>query len=933
VDGLVFVANFSPDEETPPEVVAAVEKALDYGATAVLFRKDATAHKPAPEAFVYVSNGPVDDPAFGEVHRRLWSWGGVPIVYRKTRGLIQLFRCAHKADFLGKDGEIVCKPHSTLDLATQITSALSEDPWWDASRLRNGTLWDDPAAREELLYTKEHAHLGLIEDIRGLYEALDGALPPPVLRRVLVLSLLIAYLEARKVLLPRFFGCFRKGARSFFQVLGHGSALIALLAALEEKFNGNVFCLSEEEKTTLRGSKRLADFANLVESRTEKNGQITLWRKYSFGDLPVELISHIYQLFVEDKDSSVYTPPFLVRLLLEEALDRSRLDRLEENGEILLDPCCGSGVFLVEAYKRLILHWRSKNGWRAPVPDELRALLRRVRGVDIEQGAIELTAFSLCLVLCDALDVKTIRRSRKLFPPLIGTTLLRKCFFEAAGSDLLQERVGVVVGNPPFRSELRTEGARASYERYQEQNGALPDLQVAYLFLHESACLLQPGGMLCLLQQYNFLYNLKSRSFRRTFFERWDIREILDFISIRGLFSGADTKVVAVLAEAGTASPDRLVLHATFRRTGRVEAKQGFDIDHYDLHWLPRKLAIESADVWRSNLVGGGRVLALVERLRKLPTLGSYATKLPGWTLGEGFIEGQAGVDNPSEHLVGKLHLPTKALGHDGIDETKIEPFLPKGPIEGPRSPENFTPPMLLVHENWKLEHALWTKSYLTYKDQIYGFCAPEAEVGSLEAIDRWFTTEKLALRAFVAATSTKMSTKKSTVLAGEDIRSLPYAESGSLDLSENEQIIVRDIVDHFGDFRLGEKASFMKPLDVAKDPSRLQAFAAVYTRRIGGIYRKKLHPLDVQTWPGIICQPFVFGKGKVDWSGADELREKLAAMLRERLESLHVIRVARIYDGAFVFLLKPNRLRYWLDSVALRDADETLSELREQGF
>jgi hypothetical protein len=32
-------------------------------------------------------------------------------------------------------------------------------------------------------------------------------------------------------------------------------------------------------------------------------------------------------------------------------------------------------------------------------------------------------------------------------------------------------------------------------------------------------------------------------------------------------------------------------------------------------------------------------------------------------------------------------------------------------------------------------------------------------------------------------------------------------------------------------------------------------------------------------------------------------------------------------------FLLKPDRFRYWLRSIALRDADETLADLRAQGF
>jgi hypothetical protein len=79
---------------------------------------------------------------------------------------------------------------------------------------------------------------------------------------------------------------------------------------------------------------------------------------------------------------------------------------------------------------------------------------------------------------------------------------------------------------------------------------------------------------------------------------------------------------------------------------------------------------------------------------------------------------------------------------------------------------------------------------------------------------------------------------------------------------------------------------------------------------------------------------PFVFGDGKVDWNGTDELKGKLNSLLHEqRGTTLHVTRIARIYDDSFVFLLKPEPLRYWLRSTALRDADETLSDLRAQGF
>ncbi len=77
-----------------------------------------------------------------------------------------------------------------------------------------------------------------------------------------------------------------------------------------------------------------------------------------------------------------------------------------------------------------------------------------------------------------------------------------------------------------------------------------------------------------------------------------------------------------------------------------------------------------------------------------------------------------------------------------------------------------------------------------------------------------------------------------------------------------------------------------------------------------------------------------MFGNGKVDWNDAEALKGKLGALLHERQGGvLQVTRIARIYDGNFIFLLKPDRLRFWMRSVALRDADETLADLRAQGF
>ena len=371
-------------------------------------------------------------------------------------------------------------------------------------------------------------------------------------------------------------------------------------------------------------------------------------------------------------------------------------------------------------------------------------------------------------------------------------------------------------------------------------------------------------------------------------------------------------------------------MHATFRRSGRSDAEQGFDIDYYDMHWLPRELALVSDNVWRADLLGGGRALAFAERLKKFPTISGFAAA-KGWDHGEGYIVAEKGRRVPGKHITGRRSLPSDAISEQGIVESRIRTETATL-FRSPYTPRRFSPPMILIHEQFNLNHDMWTKSYLTYQNQIVGICANEADVNDLRKLHSYLIDEKRPLRAFVAVNSVKLFTQHATTLSGVDILNLPYPLIGGLRLSAHERILVADIVDYYRDLiRLGEDSA------AAKEPGApaLPAFNEVFTSRISGVYKKnKLRALEAHAWPGVICQPYVFGAGKIDWDRADQLRGKVDALLREkRGGGLGVTRIARLYDGACVYLLKPNRLRYWLRSIALRDADETLADLSQQGF
>jgi len=230
------------------------------------------------------------------------------------------------------------------------------------------------------------------------------------------------------------------------------------------------------------------------------------------------------------------------------------------------------------------------------------------------------------------------------------------------------------------------------------------------------------------------------------------------------------------------------------------------------------------------------------------------------------------------------------------------------------------------------IPHDLWTKNYLTYTQQIVGFCAPDSDMAKLIHARDWLSDSQTVIRAYLALISPRLFIQKATAIQADDIFSIPYPEKNGLDLSINEQILVDDIVTYYRDLiRRGEDSTAMTQSGHAV----LSQFNDVFVAQINAVYRKKpLRSLSAQAWPGVICQPFVFGEGSVDWNGADELKDKISGLLYDKhRQNVHVTRIGRIYDGSFVFLLKPERLRYWLRSIALRDADEVLADLRVQGF
>ena len=239
----------------------------------------------------------------------------------------------------------------------------------------------------------------------------------------------------------------------------------ALFRWLDGRFNGDLFPgkenqTDEEREAAWRAEKdavkpeHLQLLADLVAGTIDTTDrQLRLWPQYSFDTIPLEFISSVYEEFLtEDRDATkaYYTPSHLVDYVLDAVLP---WDGDEWNLRIL-DPACGSGIFLVKAFQRLIHRWRRQYG-REPLVSDLKPLLaNNLYGVDINPDAVRVACFSLYLAMADAIDPKHYVTREKVFPRLRGQRLIAKDFFDETTEGFrTAEDAGtfdLVIGNAPW---------------------------------------------------------------------------------------------------------------------------------------------------------------------------------------------------------------------------------------------------------------------------------------------------------------------------------------------------------------------------------------------------------------------------------------------------------------------------------------------------
>ena len=800
------------------------------------------------------------------LHAALWSAGKIDIYIILGDNRIDIINARRPAKRTGKD---VSLEGEDLVLVEKALKEFERSKY-SAHLFGSGTFWDQSDFREKIDGNSNPYNFlldYLMEARAQLFTNKTLGLDPATIDKLLITCILVKFLEEikddnGKHTLKDIYKKYNIGTETFEEGISKG-VCVDILGDLSIEFNGKIFDTFYENELTKIRKTNLIPIANFLRSDIDiQTNQLFIWKQYSFKHLPAEVISAIYENFIqaeaerngERKKGVVYTPLHLVNLLIDEVMPLDKPELFQNNDFKVLDPACGSGVFLVAAYKRM-LQWWTINNWQRTgqitYPNQTIAkqiLEDNIFGVDIEKVAALVSIFGLTTAFLDKLTPKEIWNnlrfkdlSEKNIQGINFTTWARTAKEHEVQFDL-------VIGNPPFNPSAQ--GTITNKDLKKLTGKKVPGNKLALkffeaaLFFGKKVCMIIPSNV--------FLYNKNqsSHAYRQEVFTHHTVGKIYDFTHLRrGLFhKTAEIPVIALIVK-NTPSQHQSIEHVIVKRELLSEQKTRFEIDYYDKHQVRWDWATDEKKhfVWKTNLLGGGRLFHLVYRLSLLETLGKFLTKKEkneNWIYSSGYkVYHKNRTRIPAAFITNKKTIKPNTFNEQGHFEEMVEE---SELFAEPRKKELFTNPhiifkLVLERLSSKIPIA-YVKEHLCFNITFAGISSPQKDEEELYNIYRRLHKNKISsklFQTFILGVSPRVIVSHETSILKEDIDNLPYPENEKyLIPSKEETIIIHDVLNYYR--HLGKsiaKNSAGKILHEPITPKELEAFGATYCHALNDIY------------------------------------------------------------------------------------------------
>ena len=757
------------------------------------------------------------------------------------------------------------------------------------------------------------------------------------------------------------------------QVLRDHAATERLFEWLRETFNGDLF---PPASTSVPQAEHLDRVARFLEAENPQTGQMSLF-PYRFDVIPVELISSIYEQFVHsvaaesmgggdtsaDGQDAHYTPLAVVALVLDEVFSGLT------GNESVLDLTCGSGMFLVEALRRLVYLKAGGEPSREMIRE---TLYQQIYGVDRSTSAVRVAAFSLYLAALE-LDPDPQPPEALRFKPLEGRTLLvgdaRQVEHSPAGRKALVTKDGlkkfdVIVGNPPwsFRGKTGTAARRATAAQapLTPRGQSLDFVARARDFADDDTRF----GMVLSAAPF-FSRSGTGVNAARNVVESLAPVTLVNLSDLSGwLFPNANMPAIVLLARHRNRRSDRMTLVQThWSLTG--ERSRTIEISPSDITTLPIASWKRHQGLFKAAFLGGRHDLLLLDELwEKYAPLEARLDAL-GTSLRTGITLG-----NRSRNAAYLSGLP---FAKGGIRHFLIPDGLPvfdEGKSQWPRRREIYNGPLVLIGEYMRSRPRPVTavsEQDLVYPDAFFGasFDKDRSEIAYLvsgilgSALASWYvlmtgSTFGLWIQRLKSADVAAMPCPDLGIAVESQIgkkivdrvrslhRKSPHDEELELlddtvfdlyELDVADRIVVRDGLFRarwqwkpgrlestasadLKDLRTYAKA-FLYSMDAwLSTANRRRMRAEIYDLKHGAPY--KVIRFTIEETPGPSIVSVVSPDGPLR-----QILSRIGERTEVRLtEALVGLRELRVHAKDEVSIIKPAARRHWLGVRGLEDAD-----------